>query len=166
TVRSLLRFAALVATVAAALCAATSASPALIDGTSHGPACADILDGGVINPDFSPLQTLQFGIVTAKKSCSDVNYTLTVTYQTSSGPALVEASAASWNASAASGAAPISRNRRPASSACSDARSISPRACLTRARVLVASATMKGLPIAWPSESASSACVTASSSSP
>ena len=87
--KRLLRLAAIAIALTAALYAPAAASPALIDGTTHGPACADIADGGVINPDFSPLQTLQFGLVTAKRSCSDVTYTLTVTYQTASGPVTV-----------------------------------------------------------------------------
>jgi hypothetical protein len=84
-VKRLIRLAALAATVAAALYAPAAATPASIDGGVNGPACADITDGGVLNPDFAPLQTLQFGVFTAKKSCDDVNYTLTVTYQTASG---------------------------------------------------------------------------------
>jgi hypothetical protein len=88
-VKRLFRLAALAATVTAALYTPTAASPALIDGTIHGPACANITDGGVVNPDFAPLQTLQFAINTVKPSCADVNYMLTVTYQTASGPATV-----------------------------------------------------------------------------
>jgi hypothetical protein len=89
-VKRLIRLAALAATLAAALYAPAVGTPASIDdGATHGPACADIKDGGLLNPDPAPLQTLQFAIITAKPSCSDVNYTLTVTYQTASGPATV-----------------------------------------------------------------------------
>jgi len=89
-VKRLIQLAALAATVVAALYAPAAATPASIEGgTVNGPACADITDGGVLNPDFAPLQTLQFGVFTAKKSCNDVNYTLTVTYQTATGPRTV-----------------------------------------------------------------------------
>jgi hypothetical protein len=88
-VKRLLRLTALAATIAAALYAPSAAAPAVIDsggpGQTTGPACADVTDGGVVNPDANPLETLQFAIFTVKPSCEDVNYTVTVTYHTATG---------------------------------------------------------------------------------
>ena len=78
--KALLRIAALAAVVAVAVYAPSAANPASIDnGASNGPACADIVDGGVVSYNSSTGQ-LVFGINTVKPSCTDVTYTVYVVF--------------------------------------------------------------------------------------
>ena len=48
------------------------------DDTAHGPACANIVDGGIASYDPAA-QTIVFEINTAAPSCPGIAYTLTIT---------------------------------------------------------------------------------------
>jgi hypothetical protein len=71
-----------VAAVAAAVLAlflpGAVAGASFPDDTAHGPACANIVDGGIVSYDPAT-QTMVFEINTAAPSCPGIAYTLTIT---------------------------------------------------------------------------------------